>query len=295
MPKPGFRHFVGVDFSGAKSPSFQRKAIWLCRGVGLTWEGTKVLTISELRCGLTRRELFKLIGDLEPDRDQGVLVGLDFPFSFPRGFPEGIGGDWAEVAAHLAASSPEEFISANAPPFYGNLRRAVLTRRDDRFFAEARFEELRKTETLAQGAESVFKLVGPRQVGKGALRGIPYLAKFAKERPQTHVIWPFSGQTAGPRVVVVEIFPRVFMGRVKKSVVQARLELLNNLRTDNVIIPGHVREAALAFPDALDALMGAVGLWYEETQKDRLASYDTSMYNDPAVRREGWIYGVDYP
>ena len=93
----------------------------------------------------------------------------------------------------------------------------------------------------------MFQLVGAGQVGRGSLFGMQALHRLAGAGFR---IWPFD-PPALP--LVVEIFPRVLTGPVRKSSPSERERYLAT-----VPMPPELRRVAAAGEDAFDAAVSAV-------------------------------------
>jgi hypothetical protein len=228
---------VAIDWSGARSPSAQRAHIWRC----VVRDGDVV----ELAAGLTREETIAWVRTLEPP----VVVGLDFSFGFPAWFATEHGCRDLADAWELASGEALARLEKCAPPFW----RAKGTRGDE--------PALRATEIAArrQGLrpESIWKLVGPSQVGAGSVRGMPHLAGLAHEWS----VWPLDDATDR---LIVEVYPRACRG------IRGR---------DGLPHP------APANDDAYDATIAALTMW---EHRDRLVSLEASL--DPVTRLEGAIW-----
>jgi hypothetical protein len=108
---------------------------------------------------------------------------------------------------------------------------------------------------LLAGAQpkSMFQLVGTGQVGPGSIRGIPMLRRL---RVQGFSIWPFDAYSTP---LLVEIYPRVFTGKVIKSSSVARQHYLSLLGT----VPPCLAAAAAASEHAFDAACSALAMGRE--------------------------------
>jgi hypothetical protein len=124
--------------------------------------------------------------------------------------------------------------------------------------------------------KSIFQIGGSGTVGTGSIRGMPLLHRL-------HVagacIWPF---TCGGSPTVVEIYPRLLTGAVRKSQPAARAELLAR-RYPN-LDPHHARQAILS-EDAFDATVSSL-VMIEFIQD--LTSLPPEP--DPVMRMEGRIW-----
>lgn len=223
---------IAVDWSGAKSGA--RSKIWLAevRGGRLT----------RLESGRDRAEVVRhLIDDACDDPD--VVVGLDFAFSFPRWFAEEQLATPIEELWSLTAEQGEAWLRGCRPPFWGRpgKRKSVLP------------EHFRLTERLASEREgpvpkSVFQIGGAGAVGTGSIRGMPHLRAL---RTAGWSIWPFH-EVRTP--LVIEIYPRLLTGPVKKSSVDARQAHLAGFpEIDNALAC-----KVASSEDAFDAAVSAV-------------------------------------
>jgi hypothetical protein len=285
MPAPPFARFIAIDWSGARQPAAQRRAIVRC--VVERRDGGS--HVAGLQDGDDRRETVAWLAERAGD---GVptLVGLDFPFAYAVPFLDHLGAP--DFSALLARMAPLDGAS-EAPD------------RVDAFIAEcgrwwaAWGHEARRTRRhverlpATRGAESPlrslrhgggYRFVGPRQVGKAAITGIAAIAAL-KERAPTARVWPFEDVT-GASLVLVEIWPRLALKGVVKGDPVARQCHVQELGLEVHLRPEHAQLAA-ASDHAIDALASAVkmasGQW-PLRRPDALPSESS---------REGWILGVD--
>ena len=196
-------------------------------------------TLAELHDGLTRDQLVERLIAIGAE-DRGTVVGLDFAFSFPawwcreRGW-DGIGAVWTAVAA-----DGERWLGDCTPPFWG---------RPGRLNPHPPDRRLRRTEADTAGAKSVFQIGGAGAVGTGSIRGMPHLARLEREG---FGIWPF---TPG-RPLVVEIYPRVLTGPVRKSSPEERHAYVD--KRFGGTQPAELLERAAGSEDAFDAAVSAL-------------------------------------
>jgi hypothetical protein len=184
--------------------------------------------------------------------------------------------------------------------FYGG---AVTTHPDFReWFADPQegqhFERrLRATEQACQDQglgtpETVFRLVGRRQVGKGSLAGMRVLAHFKQTCPDA-AIWPFD-DIAPARLVIVEIFPTAFIQLARAGVGKVLdLARLNQVLHHYGSQDYGSQETGHRMPeftdDETDALISAAAL--------RKLSGNSDLWNPEALsdrvrRYEGWTFGI---
>jgi membrane-associated phospholipid phosphatase len=172
---------LAVDWSGARTG--EQRAIWLAEAR----EGRLV----RLEDGRDREQLVAHLLE-EAERDEELVVGLDFAFSLPEWFLRARGIVDVSNAWDLVSREAEAWLRDPQPPFW-RTRRPVGP------------VGFRRTELECGGRpKSVFQLVGAGQVGTGTLRGIPFLPRL-RER---FAIWPFDP----PRLpLIVEIYPRLYL------------------------------------------------------------------------------------
>jgi hypothetical protein len=232
---------IAVDWSGRSGPE-QRRAIWLAEASG----GELV----RLEGGRTRAELVEPLV-AEAARDPNLIVGFDFAFSLPAWYlrdrqltPQEL---WALLADEALTPAMRRYGLArwmNGPelPFwttseaYARLRPGQLFRRTEN---EMRLPGVQP--------KSVFQLVGAGQVGRGSLYGMQALHRLAAAGFR---IWPFDPPGLP---LVVEIFPRVLTGPVRKTSPSERERYLGT-----VPVPPDLRRVAAAGEDAFDAAVSAV-------------------------------------
>jgi hypothetical protein len=240
MSKP---RVVAIDWSG-RSGAAQRRAIW--RGEAIDGE------LVRLDGGLTRTETVELLV-AEADRDPNLIVGFDFAFSFPAWYLRDRGltprGLWAALADEALTPAMRrvglaQWMKAPAPPFWTTGEAHALL---------APGHELRRTDqdVRVTGArpKSVFQLVGAGQVGRGSLYGMQALHRLAAAGFR---VWPFE---AAGLPLVVEIFPRVLTGPVRKNRQSERQRYLAEIP-----LAPELRQRAAASDDAFDAAVSALAM-----------------------------------
>lgn len=207
-----------VDWSGGNDRRAAPKpdAIWIattrpgeaplyCRNRGLAEDWLKARIEETLTAGRT------------------LLVGLDFPFGYPRGFATAITGRPDPFALwHWLAERIEDAPRANnrfdvaammnrrlpgIGPFWGNgLKRDIpdLPRKGNaRTFRWP--HPRRRAEDMARGAFEVWQLSGAGAVGSQALMGLPVLSRLRAAFPGRIAVWPF--EALDRPVTFVEIWP----------------------------------------------------------------------------------------
>jgi hypothetical protein len=287
--RPRFTRWVAIDWSGARLPSAQRRAIARCVIEGN--EGDRRVTLLEAGCD--RRETVTWVAARAAEEGP-TLVGLDFPFAYAIPFLDHIGApDFSALLARMAPLDDAPAGPALGEAFIGRCGRWWTRwgrRRDAR--TRRRVERLPAT----RGAESPLRalphgrghrFVGPRQVGKATITGLAAIAAV-KARVPTARVWPFE-DPADASLVLVEIWPRLALPGVVKSVPAARRRHVRALGQHAVRIGSAERRIAAASDHGIDALAAAVAMASEQW---RLPDRRTLP---PEAAREGWILGVPPP
>jgi hypothetical protein len=196
---------IAIDWSG-RSGADQRRALWLAEVVG----GELV----RLEGGRTRAERIELL-IAEADRDPNLIIGFDFAFSLPAWYlqerqltPRQL---WALLADEALTPTMRRLGLArwmNSPelPFW-TTSEAHARLRPEQMFRHTEHD----MRVPGVQPKSVFQLVGAGQVGRGSLYGMQALHRLTGAGFR---IWPFD-PPALP--LVVEIFPRVLTGPVRKN------------------------------------------------------------------------------
>lgn len=227
---------VAVDWSGARDPAVQRRAIWVAEAD----DGT----LRTLTAGRTRQEtLTHLLTVAGAVTD--TVIGLDFSFGFPEWWAHAHGAAGGPDMWRVTADRGEGWLDACAPPFWGRAGRPRPA---------AAGPAYRRTELgAAPRPKSIFQIGGAGQVGTGSIRGMPGLAELQRAGLP---IWPFDPwPAAGP--VVVEAYPRWCTGPVVKSRTGARAA---HLTARWPAVTGTLLDRATASEDAFDAACTALTL-----------------------------------
>jgi hypothetical protein len=220
-----------------------------------------------LEGGRDREELVRhLVREAETEPD--LVVGLDFAFSFPGWFVESQGATSAVEFWEVVRREGERWLRDPRPPFWKTVGVPALP-------AERahRQTELELGRVAGIAPTSVFKLVGPSQVGPGSIRGMPWLAEL---RQRGFSIWPF----AAGRPLAVEIWPRALTGAVVKSRRAARADFLAR-RTPELREP--LLGVAASTEDVFDAAVSAIVM-------ARNAAGLAALRSEPKYALEGRIW-----
>jgi hypothetical protein len=284
-----FDAWIGIDWSGAKG-RYSGIAVAECTGES----GPRLIAPEGSRW--TRSTVADYLGR-RIARGERLLAGFDFAFGFP----------WIEGEGYLAQRVPHitnafalweliEQASADAPDFHAG---PLVTHPA---FAPSYWvsgkqkpawrNDKRRTETECGKAtstypETVFKLIGAKQVGKAALAGIRTLRAIRLAAPTQVAVWPF--EDADRPTVLAEIYPTLF----RRQALGTTAKIKDRATLDTALLALDSGRAVGA-PERLtdhegDALISAAGLrWL-----DRAGKLFTLPENAEAqARREGWIVGV---
>lgn len=288
----GFDAFIAIDWSGAKGPSYDGIAVALCA------PGKAAPRLVRAGHRWTRSELADwLEGKLAGT--ERLLVGLDFAFAWPlgaRGY-RGLEGTSARTVFDLwdaieESSGGEGDFGCQAVLDDARFTHLFWTIKDKKMPAGWR-PGIRQAECACIGEtgarpESVFKLIGPKQVGKASLTGMRVLRHLTIANRDAVSVWPYEPARDS---VLVEIFPTLFRKQA--------LDKLDKIRDFATLNRALAHFGARPFGDHdlaksdhnTDALLSAAAL-------RNLAMHEPTLLadiDDEAVRREGWIFGVPVP
>lgn len=237
MPAPN--RFIAVDWSGNASPGGQRKHLWVAD-----------LNDSEstLTANRTREEVISWLIETALAGTKNVVIGLDFAFSFPSPFLKKHRLRSAADLWALAGRQGERWLASCEPPFWGRPGKSCPGTHP--------VEGFRATDLSINvrgiSPKSVFQIGGAGAVGTGTIRGLPFLRQLSEAG---FSIWPFD-PPAYP--LVLEIYPRLLTGPVRKSQLAARREYLR--RPEFADLPAKLTGPATVSEDAFDALVSALAM-----------------------------------
>ncbi|MCM2344006.1 MAG: hypothetical protein NDJ24_05540 [Alphaproteobacteria bacterium] len=141
--------------------------------------------------------------------------------------------------------------------------------------------------------ESPFKLIGPKQVGKGGLAGMRLMYDLKRKLRDDVCIWPFENNMDTAKLVLAEIYPRLFLNgagcgssKIREiSVLNNALSFYKTESTNDIIIMSDHMTDAIISSAALRALSGETGRFPDNI-------INPAAMNKMATAREGWILGV---
>lgn len=286
-----FDSYVAIDWSGADG---RYTGISVARCMPGT--GAPRLVVPRA-ARWTRTAVAEWLGH-EVRSGRRLLIGFDFAFGLP--FEPGVGylaGAAAGTAGMFALWELIEQASGDAADFgcadiLADRRFASLYWRTGR--QPPSWAGRRRQAELACGAatgtypECVFKLIGPKQVGKASLTGIRVLRHVRARNRDKVAVWPFE-PVAATASAFVEIYPTLFRREAAGAIAKLRTAADLNAALGRLGSRG-AAEAAFSDHDT-DALISAAGLrHYIEAR-----GYGLDDVGDRPLRREGWIFGVPLP
>jgi hypothetical protein len=256
---------IAVDWSGDARAA--RRHIWLA-------ETNHPGRLLRLEAGRDRLEIAAHLANLN---DHQVAIGFDFAFSFPAWFLDRLGvGTGPELWAQVARDG-EAWLAACEPPFWGRTGRP----RPPRTQPALRLTDLAVPRTAGVAPKSIFQIGGAGAVGTGSIRGLPLLQRLHALGAR---IWPYCDAAGGP--TVVEIYPRLMTGAVRKSSPKARAGLLARRYPD---LDADQRQLAIGSEDAFDAAVSALVMIEHAADLAALPPETNRL-----LRREGRIWHPDW-
>ena len=197
MPK--FERYIGIDYSGAATPSTSLKGLRIYAAT-LMQTPTEILPPPGPRKYWTRRGLAEWLA-VELRDEQATLVGIDHAFSFPLRYFEThrIPRDWpgflTDFQQHWPADGEGVSVESIRRSLHGNGVRN----------GDARWRRL--TEQRSR-AKSVFHFDVQGSVAKSTHAGLPWLRYLRQQLgPRVH-FWPFDGwMPPHGRSVIAEVYP----------------------------------------------------------------------------------------
>lgn len=257
---PAFERYIGIDYSGAQTPSSSLKALRLYAADSLAVP-QEVEPPPSPRKYWTRRGiaewLVKRLSEGTP-----TLVGIDHGFSFPVQYFEEhrLPLDWPSFLDDFQHHWPTD------ENIYVDFVREGAAGNGAARSGNPRWR--RVTELRARTAKSVFHFDVKGTVAKSTHAGIPWL-RYIRQRVKDRVhFWPFDGWSPRPgRSVVAEVYPALW----------------------NRTFPSEGRTS-----DQQDAF--AIAGWMQSTDADGSLEryFKPSILSEERkkVEIEGWILGV---
>jgi hypothetical protein len=200
---PSFDRYIGIDYSGAATPSSSLKGLRVYMA-DLNASPVELEPPPSPRKYWTRRGVAEWLAE-KLGEPQATLVGIDHGFSFPLAyfrehdlplnwtqFLEDFQYHWPTDEDHMHVEFVRDGISGNAQQRSGNSRWRRLT------------------EVRARG-KSVFHFDVQGSVAKSTHAGIPWLLRLRRQTAGRVHFWPFDGwQIPAGKSALVEVYPALW-------------------------------------------------------------------------------------
>lgn len=256
-----FSRYIGIDYSGAQTPTSSLKGLRVYAANG-TEAPAEVLPPAGPKRYWTRRGVAEWLADTlrEP---APAIVGIDHAFSFPLAYFErhGIPRNWPTFLNDFCAHWPTDKDLTSVEFVREGKEGNGAARQGDAHWR-------RLTEHRAGGAKSVFHFDVQGSVAKSTHSGLPWLHYLRRELGAQAHFWPFDGWMPPlDRHVIAEVYPRLWQ---------------------------HLYPVEQRTPDQHDAY--AVCRWLQDTDRagclPRAFNPSLSPLHHDAAEIEGWILGV---
>ena len=203
VSKPVFERYVGIDYSGAQTPTSSLKGL----RVYIADRATPPFEIEpppSPRKYWTRRGIAEWLED-SLSEDRRTLVGIDHGFSFPLKYFEqnGIPLDWPAFLTDFQRHWPTDQDGTYADFVRDGACGGAVARLGD-----ARW---RRITELRAGAKSVFHFDVQGSVAKSTDAGLPWLLYLRSKSAGRVHFWPFDGwDISGGKSVVAGAYSALF-------------------------------------------------------------------------------------
>lgn len=204
-----FDLFIGIDYSGAQTPTSRVKAlqVYAAKPGGKSEKKfSPAPSNNNMPCNWTRAEIAAYLIELAR---KGVryVAGIDHGFSFPVSYFERYGlKSWPEFMADFVVHWPTD----GDHVYVDFVRDGALARRGGPKLEErvGDHNEFRLCEHWTSSAKSVFQFDMQGSVAKSTHAGIPWLKRIREAAGERVHIWPFDGWTPGEgKAVIAEVYP----------------------------------------------------------------------------------------
>lgn len=199
-----FKRYVGIDYSGAQTPTSSLKGLRVYMADHDTTP-VEILPPPSPRKYWTRRGIAEwLLERLQ--EDQPTIVGIDHGFSFPLRYFEchHLPPDWPEFLDDFQHHWPTDCNNT-----YVDFIRDGLRGNDPERTGNPRWRRL--TEERSGGAKSVFHFDVQGSVAKSTHSGIPWLRYLRLNLGDGIHFWPFDGwDIPCGKSAIVEVYPSLW-------------------------------------------------------------------------------------
>lgn len=197
---PMFARYIGVDYSGAETPTSQLPGIQVYVAVGAA-PPAEVRPPQPARRWSRRALAEWLIGELSAG--PRTLVGIDHAFSFPLRYFDKyrLSRDWSSFLDDFQRHWPTD-----ADSLYVDFVRDGVV--GDGAARQGHSKWRRLTDERTRGAKSVFHFDVPGSVAKSTHARLPWLRTIRRRLGAQVHFWPFDGwSVAEGRSAIVEAYP----------------------------------------------------------------------------------------
>jgi hypothetical protein len=206
-----FTRYIGIDYSGAQTPTASLKGLRIYLGEG-DESPKEVPPPLSLRKYWSRRGIAEWLVERLTENTP-TLVGIDHGFSFPLRYfkAHGLRPDWPifldDFQRHWPTDQDHAYVDFVRDGALGDGAKRA---------GNARWRRL--TEERAGSAKSVFHFDVQGQVAKSTHAGIPWL-RFIRQRLGTRVFfWPFDGwEIPESQSTVAEVYPSLWRAGFPKE------------------------------------------------------------------------------
>ncbi|KAA5603987.1 hypothetical protein F1188_17965 [Roseospira marina] len=261
MTQQRFNRYVGIDYSGAETPTASLKGLRVYMAVA-GGEPEEVLPPPSPRKYSTRKGIAAWLVE-RLSEDVPTLIGIDHAFSFPLRYfhSHRLRLDWPEFLEDFHEHWPTDHDDV----YVRNVRDGSGKAR----MGDSHWKRL--TDKRAKPAKSVFHFGVQGEVATSTHAGIPWLRVIRNQLGSRVHFWPFDGwDIPEGRSTIAEVYPALWSHAFSR-----------NGRTDD-------QHAAFS-----------VAAWMSRADRNRtLGAALHSRLADPddiVARVEGWILGADRP
>ena len=305
---PTFSHYMGIDWSGAKTPKRSHSiAVSQCSSGQLQSNrqcSALMAAPTALEHKLSREDVFDILSDAVTS-SRRTLVGIDCNFGYCQSVAHA--QFYNNITAQKLWHEINTLCQHENNYFAGEVWTSIALAKH--FWCEGKqpnwfnAKQLRRvTEQAAADSglgipESPFKLIGAKQVGKGGLAGMRLLHHLKTNFADKVAIWPFEASlTDTATLVICEIYPRLFIRYAKYGNQKVRsIKELNTILKRLGTAPyadANAHESDSLNDHLTDAIISSAGLrWFTEcmTEMQPLSTYHLPP---AATTVEGWIFGI---
>ncbi len=201
--KPSFRRYIGIDYSGAKTPDDSLKGLRV-------YEASRESLPVEVEPPPSPRKYWirRVLAEWLVERlseDVPTIVGIDHGFSFPLRYFEvhHLEPDWPTFLDDFQKHWPTD----NAHTYVDFVRDGLWGDGETRS-GNSRWRRI--TEERA-GAKSVFHFDVPGSVAKSTHAGLPWLRYLRNQLGGRVHFWPFDGwEIPAKKSALVEVYPSLW-------------------------------------------------------------------------------------